>query len=341
MYYLFWEDVDNYRAAIGKIAFLKLYHQYTLIEDIPDSNCVIALNNESKKRNILSFFRKPQGMTGKHQEEIIVFYQKAAFFRIRNKSIDDMFMMLGEDFDSLYNNLFEWAISDPDTFVNELEEDYKPFVLKILNKKRDYYGQRRYKYYSENAMMNPERRIFDGRISFCSPQTFNDPFDINCCFKDGTDFSDLFRVLCAAPSEDMILLWSYYSTDHKGCCVEYSDDDIMEVVRNEKRAGICIVGPVKYTDKRPDQRSSLNRISYSELKFYVDVAFSKYNEWEHEQEYRYVMLFTDRKAKIPTYLNYDISPQHIYLGCKSTIEPGLLKCPVTKLRKDDLVYRIV
>ena len=104
---------------------------------------------------------------------------------------------------------------------------------------------------------------------------------------------------------------------------------------NVKIPGIILVGDAIYTDKRPPQRSRLNNISYSEVSFYIQAAFSKFEDWSHEDEFRFVLILNDDSCldlikdnnltidgetdveKINTdYLNVKVNIQNIFQGCE-------------------------
>ena len=91
--------------------------------------------------------------------------------------------------------------------------------------------------------------------------SFNDPFDVNCYFANNKDMSKLFRIFCVAPSPKEILMWSYYGTEHKGYCMEYKEQDILNSIKDMERDGLCIIGNVDYKDSRAKQKSKLNAIS--------------------------------------------------------------------------------
>ena len=59
MYFIDKEDVENYRFAIAKRVFLKIYGMYRFSRDIVKSNCMWCIHPDSNKECIISLFRMP------------------------------------------------------------------------------------------------------------------------------------------------------------------------------------------------------------------------------------------------------------------------------------------
>ena len=64
------------------------------------------------------------------------------------------------------------------------------------------------------------------------------------------------------------------------------------------------------------QKSKLNAISLTELKFYVEAAFTKFSEWSHEKEYRYVILSDSFSEENDKYLTRNIPINRVFCGCR-------------------------
>ncbi len=75
------------------------------------------------------------------------------------------------------------------------------------------------------------------------------------------------------------------------------------------------------------------------------MAFTKYKKWEHEAEYRYVMIFDNPEDEIPDYLNYEVPIYNVYEGCESNWSSlhnsngAIVK--THKLKKDSNDYRLI
>ena len=112
-------------------------------------------------------------------------------------------------------------------------------------------------------------------------------------------------------------MWSYYGSDHAGFCFEYSKHDIIKTIINSNINGLCIIGKVNYSQKRPTYKSLSNKFSYTNIKFLIDCTFTKYFKWNHEEEYRFVIIsenFNDNGDA--TKLNVQI--KNILNGCKGS-----------------------
>lgn len=141
-------------------------------------------------------------------------------------------------------------------------------------------------------------------------------------------------------------LYKYYAQDHKGYCFEFDYDDIVREIRQLKINGICIIGTVDYNKKRPPQKSKINTFSYTDLKFYIKATFTKYEEWKHEREYRFVLISKDYSFGEPfqtnEFITMDIPIKKIFRGVNGSPAPiydshrRSLSC--TALKKDGSDY---
>ena len=377
MYYIYRDDIDNYRFTIGKICFLKSYSEYELINDtsLEKSNCMrvteLIPGNGGTREVVISLFSTPNAKKIKYIETVKRYYQAGRDRKATKQKESKKVNILSQEFDNIYNHDFKLAIENPEEYFGRLDDGYKPLFKNILyrDNKKEYGSDRlKYKYFAQRTFKpknedeevkgkDRAKELLDGDISFVSPSTFNDPFDVNCFFENGVDISNMFRIFCVAPDQYEILMWSYYGEEHKGYCFEYDENDIIQAILNEKRKGICIIGDVKYSNKRPQQKSVLNKISISELKFYEKAAFTKFEEWGHEKERRYVMIFTKKKDEETAsdqalssnqdieespYWVYKIPLLEVYEGCNGEgivlqTSAGKTITPI-KVKKDDADY---
>lgn len=337
------EDLDLYRYSVAKVIFLKAYQtEYSLIENIYDSNCLFVKNINGGKL-LISIFGKPNINTRSLDVPILVYYQKPQFKRYQNnKSLG--IKMLNEYFDSLYNDDLSLAILSPHKFFEKYNE-YGVLLEEIkINSSRfhDTTGTL-YKYYSLAKVQNNSYNVNDGDISFLNPKFFNDPFDCSCVLSNNTSVSDNFRVLCTIQDEKNILMWSYYGSDHTGFCFEYSKHEIIKSIVSSNINGLCIIGKVNYSPKRPTYKSLSNKFSFTNIKFLIDCTFTKYFKWNHEDEYRFVLIsenFNDNGDA--TKLNVQI--KNILNGCKGngiTIKDSKSNIlPYHKILMDSIDYKL-
>lgn len=337
-------DFDSFRYAVAKVSFLQKFKMFELSWNIPKSN-VMFVKFYTKREPIRLFFirneeiDKEKDKTELSKENILTYYisfqskkRSKEFIEAFNINVSDY-----ETFMSQFNEDFILALTDSEKYIDEYK-NYKFLFDKILIHGFDE-SETCFKYYGRDNIESNTYGQLDGKISFCSPTTFNDPFDVNCFFANGTDIRNLFRIFCVAPSPDKILMWSYYSYNHKGYCFEYSKNDVLNAIMNVGIPGIILVGDAIYTNKRPTQKSRLNNISYTEVGFYIKAAFSKYEDWSHEKEFRFVLILKDdsclylikennivldgesdeektNKPEYTDYLNLKVNILKIYQGCE-------------------------
>lgn len=319
MYIIDKDNIENYRYAIAKECFLRVYSEYNFIEDIEKTNCMIMKRKNANSECIVSLFSKPLCNIKKYKR-VYSFYDRNHYRKAVEKTVGTniQVMEMSETYISEYNRAFEMAIKYPKEYMKDKMEGKGILYKNILLDEKEIEKRNRswYKYYAQSTIEEQKYGIIDGNISFVDPNTFNDPFDVNCYFANYNDMSNLFRIFCVAPSQKEILMWSYYGTEHKGYCFEYKEQDILRTIMSLKSDGLCIIGEVEYKDNRPNQKSKLNAISLTELKFYVQAAFTKFSEWNHEKEYRYVILSNAFSKDNDQYLTCNIPINNVFRGCK-------------------------
>jgi len=104
-------------------------------------------------------------------------------------------------------------------------------------------------------------------------------------------------------------MWSHYSDNHKGFCLEY---DVGSWPRRERR----ILYPVIYSGRLFDATKYILRSILSndfENIYGIVAATHKSLDWEYEKEWRFVLpmgeSFADRNYRVP-------SPSALYLGTR-------------------------
>lgn len=334
------DDLGKYRYAVAKVAFLKTYSDFSLVKNNQDDNSMLVLDTKTSKEKLLYFFRKPKTLNIKNYQ---IAYQKYVRKSKNQKTNSENTFILSRDFEECYKKDLYMALVSASMYYRQLENKYKLFFEKYLVdivSAKDTFGNL-CKYYNDEKISKNKHNINDGNISFINPKLFNDPFDCNCSFSSGEDMSDYFRILCLTPEYKNILMWSYYANEHKGYCFEYSKHSIIEQICGLDINGLCIIGKVYYKNKRPATRSSLDKLSYSELIFYINASFTKYDKWSHEKEYRFVLLSEDLLSK-EDHIDISVKIEMIYSGCRCS-KPEVLDSssnllPITELKKDDTGY---
>lgn len=304
-------DLDNYRYAVGKVVFLRVYYrEYRFIKDIENSNCMVV-EDEKKNSLIISLFREPTVGKKKRPFPTLVYYQNPS--RINNNDQ----RAFSEEFTVLYDESVILAILDPHAFIERFSEHQNLLGKLIVDSfvAKDTSGTL-FKYYSSQIKGNAYKTL-DGMISFMHPSCFNDPFDCTCLFANGNTVTNNIRVFCSIPNEKDILMWSYYGENHTGYCFEYSKHDIITAL-SQIRNGICIMGKVNYTNKRPNYKLVSNNISFTSIKKIIECTFAKYKKWSHEDEYRFVLITNNTNGVA---FPIQIPIINIFEGCRNNGAP--------------------
>lgn len=282
------DDLDKYRFAVAKVTFLKTYKNYKLVEDIYKSNCFILFDEIEEQEILVSLLCKPTISVKQYNHPVKIYYQKK-YKRSNDKNCE----VLNAKFNAVFASDLNKAIYSASLYCQE-NEKYSKILFDVLYdsiRAKDTTGFL-YKYYAEDIFNKDKYHKIDGVISFLNPKLFNDPFDCNCLNYFHKSISDLFRVFCTTSDYQNILMWSYYCNDHKGYCFQYRKHDIITSISSLEINGLCIIGNVDYKTKRPAYVAN-GLTSYSDLKFWIDCTFSKYQKWSHEKEYRFVILSND------------------------------------------------
>jgi len=161
--------------------------------------------------------------------------------------------------------------------------------------------------------------IANNRIYYPKPDSFNDPFDTKCYFKNSSALvqsqdtekikiafpgdsptkmmaytkQDLtkeidsfknklkdFGILSLAEDEKDILMWSHYADDHKGVCIEF------ERTESNELGDPKVTRKVAYTKNYPSMsvKSLLSEDSYHNS--LMRVLYTKSEQWSYEKEWR-------------------------------------------------------
>ena len=340
------EQVESYRYMIAKTVFLILHPMYELLENIPDSNVMLV---QAQSRNEVPFYvslLKGPTVKGDFKEKLYVYYQSAPYARQMKQAKTEAgsIRLLEHRFDDLYKMYFEMAFLDPDRFYALLDSyAWKEAIIKDLFVTSGQVHQKLYKYLSADTVSMNRHQVNDGFLSFSHPSVFNDPFDCNCVFANNLMMQDLFRVLCLTPEHKNILMWSYYAENHKGFCFQYDMSDLIEQIKKIEHNGICIMGNVRYSSIRPKQKAPSNQFSFTDISFYIDAAFTKFEEWKHEREYRFVLISNQLKHK-GTFIPFQAMIEKAYEGVQGRVgyveDSHHVRMPSIPLFKDDVKYQL-
>lgn len=157
------------------------------------------------------------------------------------------------------------------------------------------------------------------RLYLSDGKNFNDPFEISVMYKRKNElrFVDGLHILCLTNSFRNKLIWSHYTSSHKGVCLTVK-------VPNH------LVYPVCYSTKRVYDDSDIDKLiklskktskksvqkEFSSLSKPKKIAYIKDKKWIYEKEYRIVFDKNDENGLIFDDGNWFMSVKitNIYLG---------------------------
>ncbi len=87
------------------------------------------------------------------------------------------------------------------------------------------------------------------------------------------------RMCCFSYNKNNLLMWGYYTENHKGACLMFDKEKLIS-----KFIGDCLVGDVKYQDVIAPKS-----ISDEGLVALDDLCLTKSKDWAHEDEFRIVI----------------------------------------------------
>lgn len=294
MLYIEKNKIEELRFAIGKIAFILNYSEFRFVKNI--GKISMSMLDPDGESCFVSVFQKDSSLDETANK--YVFYQRVRGNTKGDGGIGDALSQPAID---TYNRLFKAAFVNPKELIYELEnypewmeisrevlltqEEVKKLFIEQLG---SHIG---YKYRSKESIDKNSHGVCNGTISFLPPSYMNDPFDCNCVFRNNADMSNYFKLFCMAPTWKNILMWSYYADNHEGYCLGYRIEDILnELEKNPIDNGIVVFGHVDYKQVRPNYVTATNTFSFTQMNTYIQVAFTKFKKWEHENESRFVII---------------------------------------------------
>jgi hypothetical protein len=118
------------------------------------------------------------------------------------------------------------------------------------------------------------------------------------------------RICSFSLIRNSLLLWSHYSDEHKGICIEYDFEDV-DTIRT-------FIQPINYTNK-------VHKIGlleeYSTMRM-IASSLIKSTEWEYEKEWRLTIF--RQKGNFPQKIAVP-KPKAIYLGTRFKLNENSLK----------------
>lgn len=178
--------------------------------------------------------------------------------------------------------------------AGENDKEIKKIIYSIIPKTL-------YKYREFDKKGNNIDSIKNNYIYLSDPIKFNDPYDcgLTTCFsKDVKNIVQetvfrLIRIAALSEVKDSILMWSHYADNHKGFCIEYDTQSLIDNIY-----------PVFYSNKLYDATNFLKKQEVNILRV---AAMNKLDIWKYEKEWRIISRETKKS---------DPKIKAIYLGSK-------------------------
>ena len=198
--------------------------------------------------------------------------------------------------------------------------------------------------------------LINDQLNISSPVTFNDPFDcpIRELLNNDDDVSylirqayrDCLKIACFISNDKLPylnesnevirekkhdndvyeylneLMWAHYADSHRGICVKYKFPGILSILGSAKSNKVAYFKDVKYSDNDLSKYSSKDSITLE------DAFFLKGEQWEYENELRYLYFDLEGDGEYGT-VNAPNCIEAIYFG---------MRCPESDRRT---IYNIM
>lgn len=234
--------------------------------------------------------------------------------------------------------------------IIDYEKKQKPIKVNLVNQEvglvNDVKGEfiKLYKYFS------PEQYNLESlqnlKVNITKPNKFNDPYDCSInydrsilnklandkqdileeCFmhienleKSINKFINKTFITCYSEIPDSILMWSHYSKNHSGFCLEYDMMDLYDQIYIKEDL-FCkkLFAPVIYDY----EKHQLSAKGTTEKEFNSNIykgLFYKTYDWVYEQEWRMIYICKE-ESKEDRMLIDTVKPKSVILGCRTTQE---------------------
>lgn len=181
----------------------------------------------------------------------------------------------------------------------------------------------RYMPFIENRLTD---LIVEKNLFLPCPALFNDPFDSSLDEEIRLTFIES-AMGCFSVENDNILLYSHYANNHKGICVGFDTQKLIQSLTKENNSLKADLRPVWYFSKMPPFKLPTQPAL---------CATSKHDVWSYEKEYRLFMVGENASLAPSKSFNYDPNAiTELICGCKAsdetikvckTLTQGLASC---------------
>ena len=114
-------------------------------------------------------------------------------------------------------------------------------------------------------------------------------------------------------------MWGYYGNSGQGVCLKHKQNDIYKGIitsddAKEYHADFCIYGEMNYRADKPKFNPTSGLGVDGILEYIVECVFTKYEIWQHEKEFRYVLMGRDVKNSGAICIQSNL--EHRFMGVK-------------------------
>lgn len=254
------------------------------------------------------------------------------------------------------DSLFKYAKID---HISDYLSDNLMFISKINDLNDPYEGdilynlERLYELYVNNYFgIIYDIDYFDGEIDESNLQWYLSNItkeEVKNSFDKVIEkFNDTVSVVCLSECNTINPMWSHYSDNHKGVCIEY------DFIPDSKIKQLCF--PINYVHKTNNNRVLEEILTKGTIKHRVlsEIYLKKSHDWNYEREWRIVLFDDDSQNlfNISTDGNFKyipfLKPKAVYLGLKIEEEDeryvvdlcNFYNVPVFKMIKDNSNYNM-
>lgn len=119
-----------------------------------------------------------------------------------------------------------------------------------------------------------------------------------------------YGIFSLSSEKDNIIMWSHYSDSHRGYCIGYYRDKIMEL-----RQKIWIENKIQFNIHKVEYKNEYPKYDPTFMtneEMIIKPLYTKSKDWKYENEYRLICIF---RSKFSININDDIIAE-VILGCK-------------------------
>lgn len=274
--------IDYYDIAINKLGIIAYYDKAILYYNIERYDKALENMNIYCKRN-------------SNNLSSIDYYHRAVYNG------------LNDNLESAYNDFLKGLNVTPNStkhlfeMVELLYERNKKFenkfydLIKIILD-RDFYIENDnittvYKYRSINE--DTKKLILDSKARLSDYNYFNDPADplikLNKeALKVIEEYINNIKICSLSPTYDNFLMWSHYSNEHKGICIEYDISNFKKLNPNIERLIFKKVGYISEISFGNYKHILESRDLDLTNSRFISLFYLKHKNWQYENEYRFI-----------------------------------------------------